>query len=698
MSMTQFYNAFHSPIGAHSSFTLGCLGAKGGLKVEGSQPADQNIYVGLETKRGGVFEALPFFGGAEDAASMYDHANKNKKSEKLLIPFNPKKIKRDYNLGSDVFKAGDLTFSVYSLVDSAPDPSKATTAKQKMAYCPAVLAELTINNTKGKKDRKAFFGFQDSFDGDSMRWLQSPNMTGVVKGQSVAILTDDTSVTSSQAFSIERILTNTVEENYKEGLGATGTNLFTVKAGQKKTVPFVICFYRGGVVTTGIETSYWYTKFFKNIEEVGSYSLKNFKSIKKACMQADKLLASKTLNESQRFQMVHAIRSYYGSTQLLNDKGKPIWIVNEGQYRMMNTFDLTVDQLFYEMKLNPWTVKNELDLFISRYSYTDKLHFKGGKNVYQGGLSFTHDMGQKNHFTRPGYSSYERAALTGCFSYMTHEQLVNFILCATVYYKQSQDHAWMKKTMSIMKKCLKSMLNRDNPNAKDRNGIMALDSSRTHEGAEITTYDSLDVSLGQARNNAYIAVKGWASYVAMADLFSLKGLSKEANVAKAQAEKAAKTIASYLNTKGFIPAVMGEDCDARIIPAIEGLVFPKVLGLKDALKVNGDYGCLIQALTTHFNSVFKKNVCIYKDNGWKLSNTADNSWLSKIYLCQYVARNVLGIKNKATGISADKAHEKWLLNEENLYWAWSDQMTSGIAMGSKYYPRGVTNILWLDEK
>jgi len=34
------------------------------------------------------------------------------------------------------------------------------------------------------------------------------------------------------------------------------------------------------------------------------------------------------------------------------------------------------------------------------------------------------------------------------------------------------------------------------------------------------------------------------------------------------------------------------------------------------------------------------------------------------------------------------------LDEENAYFAWSDQMLQGKAVGSRYYPRGVTSILW----
>ena len=62
-----------------------------------------------------------------------------------------------------------------------------------------------------------------------------------------------------------------------------------------------------------------------------------------------------------------------------------------------------------------------------------------------------------------------------------------------------------------------------------------------------------------------------------------------------------------------------------------------------------------------------------------------------------MARKILGVKTPATGIAADEAHRAWLLKSENLYFAWSDQMSSGVAMGSKYYPRGVTSVLWLHE-
>ena len=697
--MSIFYNAFHAPIGAHSSFTLGCIGRKGGMGRELGKPADENVFIGVESAAGGSYEALPFFEGAgDDEASRYDHASGQKTGRATVLrSFALESIRRDYALGSDTWTAGDLSFTIYSPVREAPDPDKAGRAVQKSVFCPAVIAELTIDNRKGNKTRRAFFGFQEDGGGDSMRMMARGPMTGILKGQGTGIVCQDTGAVCARGFSAPLILEEAHAENHRQGLGGTGMILMDVPSGRRKTFRFAVCFYRGGTVTTGMETSYWYTRFFKDIEAVGAYALRNFDAIRTAALHSERLLQSRTLNPAQRFQMVHAIRSYYGSTQLLDRQGVPVWVVNEGEYRMMNTFDLTVDQVFFEMKLNPWTVRNELDLFTSRYSYRDRVHFPGGANDHPGGRSFTHDMGCRNHFSDPGYSSYERFGLTGCFSHMTHEQLVNWILCAAVYYQGTGDRRWMTAKLPVLRDCLRSMMNRDNPSPAARNGVMGLDSDRTLDGAEITTYDSLDASLGQSRNNVYIAVKGWASYVAMESLFTTFGMEREAGMAGDQALRAASTIASHLNAAGYIPAIMAEACDSQIIPAIEGLVFPYVLGHGAALRETGPYGGLIKALKTHFATVFRKGACIYEDNGWKLSSSADNSWLSKIYLCQFVARKVLGFRNPATGRDADEAHRSWLLRPENVYYAWSDQMRSGTAMGSKYYPRGVTSILWLHE-
>lgn len=695
-----FFNAFHSPLGAHCSFTLGAKGRQGGLGLELGGPADEDIFIGCESRNGDTFQALPFFEGAagSDESQRYDHAAGSVSSgpNTTLSSFSDSQIKRTYQRGTDTWQAGDLTFSLFTPASVAPDPAKASASELKQAYLPAIMAELTLDNTKGKRPRQAFFGYTPQGSTDSARHLNTKNLKAIIKGSATGIFTADT-LTPSIAFSVSDILANTTPENDIFGLGGACLLSGEVPAGESRTFTFAICFFRGGIVTTGMPTSYLYNRYFKSIEQVARYALANQQQFKDAARKLDADFKQHKLNPAQQFQLIHAIRSYFGSTQLLEHEKRPVWVVNEGEYRMMNTFDLTVDQLFFEMLNNPWTVRNELDLFINRYSYRDKLHYPGKPNIHPGGISFTHDMGFRNHFSDPGFSAYERFDLSGCFSHMTHEQLVNWVLCATVYVKQTNDTPWFKQNQKTFTDALRSMLNRDAPKAGDRNGIMALDSSRTINGAEITTYDSLDESLGQARNNLYMAVKCWAAYLALHDRFSQANLTRQAETAMQQAHRAAQSISAAQLPDGSLPAIMNEPYEARIIPSIEGLVFPHVLGLNEYLQADGPFAELIKTLKAHFKTIMKPGICLYDDKGWKLSSSADNSWLSKIYLCQFVARKILGVRSPITGPQSDKAHANWLLNEPNLRFAWSDQMASGIAMGSKYYPRGVTAILWTIE-
>lgn len=694
--MNHNFNAIHAPIGAHASFTLGCPGREGGLGLELGGPAGDNIYIGVTGEKPDQVKALPFF--EENKGEHLRYAEGDCTHDSLeLKSWRLSEVQRFFDLGVDSWSVEGLSFSIYAPVESVPDPKTATGVDLKRVLRPSVLAELSFDNSKGRTPRRLFFGYAPKGGNDAMRRIEGPNnLKGVGQGHSTAVFTDHKKALTATAFTLKDILQEKDAFNYGFALGDTGLIMVDVPAEKKVKVPLAICFFRGGDVTTGVATRYLYTRWFKDIESVGAYSLKEFASIRKAARASKQLIKSKTLNSAQRFQLIHSIHSYYGSTQLLESKGDPLWVVNEGEYRMLNTFDLTVDQLFYEMKLNPWAVKNVLDQFVDRYSYTDRVHAPGEENIHPGGISFTHDMGQRNHFSPKGRSSYEMMGLSGCFSHMTHEQLVNWVLCASVYAVQTQDHAWLKKRYPIFKKCFTSLLHRDASVDAKRNGLMSLDSSRTGLGAEITTYDSLDESLGQARCNGYMAVKTWAAYVALDRIFSEQGGTRQAGMARKQAERAAKTIVSYA-TEGELPALLGEPSESRIIPMVEGLVFPWAMGIHDALSEEGPYGDLIQALQQHTRKILKKGVCIYPDGGWKLSSSADNSWLSKIYLCQFIVREILEIRTPSTGIKADQAHMKWLLKKENLRWAWSDQMHSGVAKGSLYYPRGVTSILWLQE-
>ena len=97
---------------------------------------------------------------------------------------------------------------------------------------------------------------------------------------------------------------------------------------------------------------------------------------------------------------------------------------------------------------------------------------------------------------------------------MTQEQLCNWILTAGCYVAKTRDVEWLKRNKAVVEACLASMINRSGDV-----GFAQFDSTRCAGGQEITTYDSLDHSLAQTRNNVYIAVKSWASYWALALMF-----------------------------------------------------------------------------------------------------------------------------------------------------------------------------------
>jgi xylan 1,4-beta-xylosidase len=692
-----YYNTQHSPIGAFASFTLGARGAKGGLAIELGKPADQNVFIGLENASGEGFSCLPFFQAVVDESTRFDVTASAGRIRSILRFFEDTEITRELSPQTDTWRTEELRFSIYTPVCPAPEPG-ASRAKQKLAYVPALAVEMTVDNRKGKATRRAFFGYQGNDPYRVMRCFDDTSrgkFTGIACGDTTAIASKTSGVVSAQAFTVEDILKERFDSNRAWGLGGIGLLIGSVPPGKIKTFEFAVCFHRAGIVTTGMKARYYYSKFFNDIEAVADYALRNFRAIKMRGADFDRKFHRSGLNSSRKFMLSQAIHSYFGSTELLDVDGVPMWIVNEGEYRMMNTFDLTADHLFFEMALNPWTVANELDWFYKRYAYTDKLRLPKGDREYPGGISFTHDMGVANHFARPGHSVYEKAGLHGCFSYMTHEELVNWLVCALVYEHQTRDQRWLRRALPVFHQCLESLLRRDHPDPAQRDGIMSLDSSRCSGGGEITTYDSLDVSLGQARNNLYLAVKCWGVYVGLAALFRRLKQSDFALLCEDQARRAAVTIEAAATSDGFLPAVLHEDVPSRIIPAIEGLVIPFCLGLRTALLPSGPYGGLISKLKAHLIAVLQPGICLFPNGGWKISSTSDNSWLSKIYLCQFVAEEILGLKISE---QADQAHAEWLLNEKNHYWAWSDQIVAGEAKGSKYYPRGVTAILWLQKK
>ena len=686
------FHTQHAPFGAFASFTIGLVDAPGGFGQSLRGPAKQNVYAGFRPAGRERWRLLPFLTPPQSQESAFTGDTTVVQPPRGFDALRPADYRRTLGWASDTWRADDARFgfSLLSPFGPVPDPAKLKKADARFHLAPLVTGWIEYDNRAGAAPVELVFGLGRG--DDTLRPLTDTSggaLAGFAAGARFGYATAAArGVELRQGFDI-------LAPKFRDYRGlhviAGETALvFTVPAGKRKRFPLVLGFHAAGTVTTGLAAGYAYARVFRDLEDVLAHGLAEFSRYEKLAAQRDRELARSRLDADQQFLVAQSTHSYYGSTQLLWHDGKPLWVVNEGEYRMMNTFDLTVDHVFFELAWHPWAVRNALDLFVRRYAYRDQL-----------GLAFTHDMGVNDAFTPPGRSSYECDGLAGCFSHMTMEQLLNWVLTAATYAAHTGDRAWLRGHRKTLLACARSLRRRDDPHPKNRDGLLKRDSARCAGGAEITTYDSLDVSLGQARNNLYLGVKTLGAWVLLEHAFADLGLPRAAAAARASAGLLARTLTTKFEADtGFFPAVFERGNRSRILPAVEGFVYPLFLGYTDAVDPAGRFAPLFQQLHRHIAQALQPGVCLdATSGGWKMSSTSTNTWFSKIALAQHVIRRLFPDAMTEAAKRGDRVHAQWQRTPGCGEHALCDQIRSdtGVACGSRYYPRGVTSFLWLDE-
>ncbi len=734
--MSTHYHTQHAPLGAFASFTIGLPGSRGGFGQSLAGPADENVYVGWRhldsskisadnsvTAASAPWHLLPFyrqpeksaataFTGDVDQVDSADHTGNasHAVSAPVAQAIDTAAFHRVLGWASDTWRHGEFAFVLRSPFERTADPASMTREAARFAFAPVVIAELHYDNTAGTTPVELMFGIGHTARPPRPLEDATPALAGFAFGRDYGFAAHPADIVRRvQVLDLlgapaSAATPPVCDHRGLHLIGGDCSLVFHVPAGEVRSFPIALGFYQHGVVTTGLSARYYYTEFFRDLEDVLAHGLEHHARYSAIAAARDAELAGATkLNEHQRWLIAQATHSYLGSTELLFNEASrgPLWVVNEGEYRMMNTFDLTVDHLFFELAWHPWAMRNALDLFAARYHYTDEID---APDTVPGGISFTHDMGVMNHFTLPGRSSYECTGLTGCFSHMTMEQLLNWICCACTYAEKTGDAAWLHSHQSLVLACAESLRRRDHPDAALRTGLLKCDSSRCGPGgAEITTYDSLDVSLGQARNNLYIATKTLAAWALLERAFGPHSLNVagEAAAARAAADRTAFAIAAqFEDASGMFPAVFEVGNQSRILPAVEGLVFPLYLGWAGELRIR--YPDLFQKLSRHMTSALRSGVCIDEASGaWKMSSTSPNTWFSKIALAQHVTRRLFpeALVSNNQARNADAVHALMQQSAPLGRYAMVDQVHSGTgeALGSRYYPRVVTACLWLEE-
>lgn len=678
------YHTHHGAFGAYGSFTLGLSGAGGGFNVsDGRGPACGGVHIGVV--RRGMATFLPFSKPSAADLSSFATARAGRDPRRVAV-FPTESIQRELGWATDAWRAGELSFSLATPFDAVPDPRIVGWDGLSDHILPAVWAELTLDNSGSDEPALLVAGLSPGDTGVAP--LDLPGLVSLgLQGRYGMAAASSSGAKTFAGFSLLDCFDDDLNQRAPHWLGTSWGLCWSVPAGAKFAARFSLGWYLAGPATSGLATAYGYARLWKDLGEVLSTAVGRARSAWETAWQRDAELES--LSPERRWLLSHATRGYFGNSQLLSaSDGSPVYVVNEGEYCMMNTLDLAVDHAFFEGRFFPWATREILDLAARRHSFLDRLKVPGDTIIHEGGISFCHDVGVRNQFSAEGSSSYEQADLEGCFSHMAFEEACNWALVAAHYFRSCDDRDWVVRNQNLLEALAASLERREHPDPSLRRGVSGTDSVRCGTGTEITTYDSLDPSLAQARGNLYTTVKLWAAYLALERLLSAARLPAEG--VSAGARRAAAAVEAWPSRDGILPAHDDGRIRSAILPAAESLAHAHAwdpgLTARD-----GRFGGMVRVLEKHVDSVLKNGLCRFADGGWRLSSTSDNSWLSKIFLAQSVAERVFG---HAPDRRADAAHVSWLA-PGSAAWGFTDQIRSGKGIGSKYYPRGVTAILFL---
>lgn len=677
-----FVNVDHAAVGTYSTLAYGTIGDKCGLGISSASipyaSGGGGVVIALSGPSG--LQALPFVASSNNISSnatFFPSTN----VQRTLAPCTD-----EWNING-----GALTFTHYTPAWNMPDLNTATMTAKRRFFLPATWIVFTINNTNSTAE-DFYFGLRAA--GTQQSYSSGAHQGFSVGEAALAVQTGSCDLLSGS--------------NLTAALNGM-TNGFAfhlnVPAGQTKTMTVVVAFYRSTPLDTRVSGSYYYTSLFSSMDSVIDAAFAGLADAQARCSQLATAMASARLNPYRQFLASDALHSYMADTVCLIDTNHQVyWREMEGEYNYINTFDLTVDHAFYDSYMYPWALRNVLDTYSGAingtgYTFTHPLYDAvTGAIVSSNGFSFHHDMGVGGTSLAPGTdpTPYESS-----YSYMGQEELQNWILCAGLYWSHSGDDAWLTNNAALLQTCLTSMLLRDGTNAAARDGITTYINKRGSV-PEISTYDALDPSLKSPRLNGMTAVKSWAAYVAMQTMFNQIGDTTDAATCQNAAMACARSVTNAWNTfrgsLGYIPAFLDGSNTSAIIPMVEGLAVPAQMGLTNVVdRVNGPYAAMLQALSNHINAVLIPGRCLdATSGGWKLSSASDNTWQSKVYLCQYVTENILGITNDNVNGAVDQIHATFEMTEAP-YQGWSDQLRSagsGSPLGSRHYPRGVTSALW----
>jgi hypothetical protein len=691
-----FFNSDHSPVGAHVSLVYG-MEASGGLTMLDVRRAhgrplmvQDGIVVAVKDGPSTKAQVMPFCPRIADPllAEFVERSNVHRVLRASTDA---------WNMGHGVSWVHCTPYWPLHDIDHAPQEDVAR------FLLPATWMTFEVDNRNGTAVKSFLFSLLDPSPSAQHTW---GDHHGFIVSKKVEMSPHEGEINvlnTTHAVAVPAKIGKLLSaDQVRQKFGIEGAQTaieVDVPRGERREFTVVLAHYNDQPLVNLGQAKLYLTKFYSSIDPVVQTAIHAYPAARRQSETYQAEVKSWGLNDYRQFLYGHALASYMFNTRLfLQQDGQFLWSIIEGEYDYINTFDLVVDQVFLELAMHPWTVRNELDLYATKFHYVDKIRNPEIEppSVYDGGLGFNHDMGGGFDYKTP-----EETALP--YPLMSQEELQNWIISAGLYWKKTNDTVWLNSKRAVLEQCLASMLIRDDIDPAKRDGITTYTTTATAppkaaKGGEITTYDSLDLSLRVPQNSSYIATKSFASYLALEAMFVLLGDTSRATISKAQAGLVAKTVSAHFDhTSKSFPARFNGEFDARVIPTVEGLAYPYLMGLKEAVSPDGPYAEFIQLMRIHMDSILQPGICMDATSGaWKMSSSTLNTWESKIYLAQFVTEKVLGLSDERTRGEVDEVHYA-IQVLGNPVTGWTDQILSDIGFtrgGSRHYPRGVTAYLW----
>ncbi len=687
----------HAPVGSWSSFTFGAAGLGASVDLEAPMVSDSADFL-VGTAQDGVLTTLPFSraAGKPTGPDVLAEGNKETAPVKKPVGWNylpASAVRRTLGACVDTFAAENMTLRVYTPHYPLEDPRKGAISPE--ACCPGLLMELEVDNTQGSTPATGFLGISWKADGR----IYTVDTAGV-EGLTGLGWRDDWMLAATKTETVYTVRGHDLEEQLRIDRRllhqtAAGALCIRVAPGERAVLTAAFGFYKEGAGSNGIATRYYYTRCFDSAAAVCRSLLGRAAALTAYCRTQDEAWRARFAEDWQYVLFAQAVRGYAASTQLLCDEsGRVYYNVGEGAYVWRNTMDLAVDHLAWELKQNPWVVRNIIDLYIERYSYRDTVRFadRPGEE-FPGGLTFTHDMGNYFTYSPAGYSGYERETTPkdGCYLYMTTEELLNGVCVLAAYGLYTGDDDWMQARRETALALLESLENRDDASPERRDGVLKAQSTRCGpQGKESTTYDALDHSLMDSRGSVYIQTKTVAALLLLGEFLTRTGETAAAARAADMRQKAEQALERFYDAeRDCLRANLYDSVASLVLGAIEPLGMIALLGMTDRLPER-----LRELLCHHVRACLQSGACAEEETGGlRMSSTSNNTFVSKVALSLFVMGEVLGMEIPKASV-AEMLHWCQVCAERLTI---SDQVLvdKRQVIGGCYYPRIITAAFWM---